>query len=301
VLVLATSAIALAAACAAPTATGAAASGLTGPEQQLIGAVGPSEVASGVLVKAGYDACTSLNSNALDPEAAVQSARKSGSLDDPTARAVVRAAADTLCPAASVVGLSPIPPRATAAAPATQPAAAKQVHTGQGNGVVTLATPVQVGILEFSCPKCSDTVVVKSDASIDPDLVNRFSNSGPYSGKRWMGLRGDTTTRLQVTAQGAWTLTVGGLDMARQVDPANTATGSGDDVVLYKIAPSTVTATHRGTSNFAVWVMSDKLSSPDLAVNETGSYDGTVMFPSPGEAALVQVQADGKWTLTPKV
>jgi hypothetical protein len=47
--------------------------------------------------------------------------------------------------------------------------------------------------------------------------------------------------------------------------------------------------------------MTDALSSPDLVVNEIGRYDGTVLLPaSAGNAGLIQVQACGDWTITPK-
>jgi hypothetical protein len=189
---------------------------------------------------------------------------------------------------------------ATAPPSTAPPPVPTQTYTGQGNDVVTLATPVEVGIMTFECPKCSGSTTVKSDAGIDEDLVNRFSG-GAYSGTRWLGMRGGTTSRLQVNAKGSWTLTVGGLDLVRQYEPTEAVIGSGDDVVLYRATPPTAALTHKGRSNFSVQVMTDGLTSPDLAVNEIGQYDGTVLFPATGsQAGLVQITADGAWTMTPK-
>jgi hypothetical protein len=189
----------------------------------------------------------------------------------------------------------PAVPTTTAAAAATVPA---QSYSGTGNDVVTLTTPVDVGIVEFDCPRCSGNTTVKSDASIDADLVSKFS--GSYSGKVWIGMRGGTTSRLQITASGPWTLKVGGLDLATLYDATEPVKGTGDDVVLYRTTPPTVDLTHSGKSNFSVLVMTDTIGYPDLAVNAIGKYRGRVMFPSKAsDAVLVQVTADGAWTMTP--
>ncbi|MEK6442150.1 hypothetical protein [Pseudonocardia sp. T1-2H] len=192
----------------------------------------------------------------------------------------------------------PAAPTTTAAAAAAAATVPAQSYSGTGNDVVTLTTPVDVGILEFDCPKCSGNTTVKSNASIDADLVSKFS--GSYSGKVWLGMRGGTTSRLQVTANGPWSLKVGGLDLATLYDATEPVKGTGDDVVLYRTTPPTVELTHSGKSNFSVLVMTDTIGYPDLAVNEIGKYSGRVMFPSKAsDAVLVQVTADGAWTMTP--
>jgi hypothetical protein len=190
-------------------------------------------------------------------------------------------------------------PTTTSTAAATTPPVPVQGYSGSGSDVVDFTTPVQFGVLRFDCPKCSGNVILKSDAAIDNALVNRI---GRYSGTRWIGARGDTTSRVQITARGDWKLTVGGFDLARMVEVTEPIKGTGDDVVLYRVLPQTVTATHDGNSNFIVQEATDGMTVPDLAINEIGSYTGTVMFPGNGSnAGLVQVTADGAWTLTPKL
>ena len=77
--------------------------------------------------------------------------------------------------------------------------------------------------------------------------------------------------------------------------------GEGDDVLLLLTAPKTAHFTHRGESNFQVGLVADSLRSPDGVINEIGSYDGTVFFKVDGsEAALVEVTADGAWSMTPQ-
>jgi hypothetical protein len=174
-----------------------------------------------------------------------------------------------------------------------------QVYEGNGNDVVDLANPIDRGVLVFECTRCSGDITVESDAQYDNQLIS--FKKAPYSGKRWLGMRGDTTTRLQVTAQGSWKVTVGGLDLARREAGTGPVSGKGDDVLLLGTAPKTVHFTHRGDSNFQVDLMADSLQFPEGVINEIGSYDGTVFFKVDGsEAALVEVAADGAWSMTPQ-
>lgn len=201
-------------------------------------------------------------------------------------------------PAASAPSATFPPPwTPTPAAAAASPLMTETV-TGAGSDVVDLQRPVGFGIIVFSCLKCVGNTVVKTDARIDNLIVNEV---GPYSGRHWIGARGGETSRVQVTAKGDWRLTVGDLSLARRVSAGQAVSGTGDEVVLYDRGPDTVHLTHDGESNFAVWVMTDSLVAPDLPVNEIGRFDGTVLFPVRGsEAALVQITADGDWTMTPK-
>ena len=56
-----------------------------------------------------------------------------------------------------------------------------------------------------------------------------------------------------------------------------------------------LTATHDGTSNFAILERTDRAFSYGLLVNEIGPYTGTVPL-SEGPSVIV-VTADGAWTL----
>ncbi|AEA29053.1 hypothetical protein Psed_6996 (plasmid) [Pseudonocardia dioxanivorans CB1190] len=193
---------------------------------------------------------------------------------------------------------------AAAATPSAPPAATTQTKSGQGTDVVTLDTSVEVGILKFDCSKCTGTVEVKTDAEYDPNIVF-YGHKAPYVGTSWLGMRGDTVTRIQVNTKGPWTVTVGGLDLIRVVDGKSPIAGKGDEVLRLTTPAGAAAITNKGGqySNFTVWVMTDGTSSPELAVNEVGgSYEGTVMFPvaGPDKIQLVQVKSDGNWTITPK-
>ncbi|HEX6347208.1 hypothetical protein [Umezawaea sp.] len=165
------------------------------------------------------------------------------------------------------------------------------VYTGQGDDVVALDRPSGIKIVKFECPACSSNTTLKSDG-FESLLVNEI---GAYSGLRWMDIRdGSRTTTLTVGAQGAWTLTVGGLDLAPLVE--GVASGSGDSVVFLAAGATKAKVGNVGDGNFAVHVASLKTSRIDLAVNTIGGYEGTVPLAGP---AIVQVTSSGDWSITP--
>ena len=82
-------------------------------------------------------------------------------------------------------GRPPDPPSPTVAA---GPTGAEQVFEGTGDDVVRLERPVNLGVVRFECPRCTRTTTVVSDAGIDTYVVQHLSG-GPYSGRRWIGVR----------------------------------------------------------------------------------------------------------------
>jgi hypothetical protein len=176
------------------------------------------------------------------------------------------------------------------AAPAPAPAVPPQKFTGKGNDVVDLPTPLDAGVVQFDCAKCSRNVIVKTEGDL---LVNTI---GKYTGTRWITQQ---TSRFEIQATGSWTLTVGGFDLATTAGDKAPVSGHGDQVLLFPSSPDKAHLTHKGDRNFIVQVIGADSSYPDLLVNDIGSWDGTVAMPDAGSLALVQVTADGNWTLTP--
>jgi hypothetical protein len=201
-------------------------------------------------------------------------------------------------PTATPARVTTTPPRTTT--PAPEPVAPAETFQGSGDDVVDLATPIdELGLMTFSCSSCDSNVIVESDAEYDNTLINAI---GEYTGQHWLNPRGTTTSRFQVQADGDWTLTAGGFD-DRLIRHAGTqpVQGTGDTVFFLLVAPDTAAFTHDGSSNFVVEVLADSVGFPDLAINEIGAYEGTVLFRVDGsEPALVQVTADGAWTMTPQ-
>lgn len=171
------------------------------------------------------------------------------------------------------------------------PTVAKQSFSGTGDNVetVNIAGPA---IAQFSCPGCTDNTVVQANGGTDPLLVNVI---GAYTGTTLIDAEnGSVVTQVTVTASSAWTLTIDDITAARTVQ--GVASGHGDDVFLLTSTSTKATITNNGSSNFAVYGYSEAISNP-LLVNEIGAYNGTVPLIGP---AVVQVQSDGDWTITPQ-
>jgi hypothetical protein len=115
---------------------------------------------------------------------------------------------------------------------------------------------------------------------------------GVYTGTTEYGSSsmGDGTT-LQITADGNWSLTIAPVSAA----PGLAASGAGDGVFLYDGSAGKITATHDGSSNFALIEETREAFTMGLLVNEIGADSGTVPLSS-GPSAIV-VSADGNWTL----
>ena len=114
---------------------------------------------------------------------------------------------------------------------------------------------------------------------------------GAYSGTVSYGLMGAESGMLQVTADGAWTVTIAPITSA----PLATAqvSGTGDAVYKYEGATAVAAVTHDGTSNFALH-QSDG-TWPNLLINEIGAYEGSV--PLMSGPSLLLIKADGAWTI----
>ena len=62
-------------------------------------------------------------------------------------------------------------------------------------------------------------------------------------------------------------------------------------MLLVSTDSSRLSATHNGSSNFAILGWGDRR---DLLVNEIGTYSGTVRL---GNPLALEIKADGEWTL----
>ena len=107
-------------------------------------------------------------------------------------------------------------------------------------------------------------------------------------------LENESTTRLQITSSGNWTIELLPLTEVRQETIPSQISGVGDDVVylngttpdLLKVEASSA------RDNFVVWSYG---SDRTLLVNEIAPYTGTVIIPS--DTKILVIQATGKWSL----
>ncbi|SDK90401.1 TM2 domain-containing protein [Cryobacterium psychrotolerans] len=165
-------------------------------------------------------------------------------------------------------------------------------QTGTGDNLVTLPAGATAGIVTATHDGGSNfaiSVLDASNASTGQLLVNTI---GRYAGTSAFGFNslGDGVT-LEISADGKWSVTIAPVSAA----PALLASGAGDRVFLYQGSAGKLTATHAGSSNFAVTEQTGEDFSFGLLINEIGAYSGTVPLSS-GPSVIV-VNADGQWTL----
>jgi hypothetical protein len=132
-------------------------------------------------------------------------------------------------------------------------------------------------------------------------LVNEI---GPWTGRHAIEIPVSGDYVFEVTAGGDWAIEI------IQPTPLNwqsvnapyEVSGAGSDVVLFVyLEPGLrrVTATHDGSSNFAVWVYNSDASARDLLYNEIGPVNGSTGLEvgDGGVYAVFDITADGNWTL----
>lgn len=185
--------------------------------------------------------------------------------------------------------------------PTPEPTAGPAFETiklsGKGTKVPKFSIPEDAAAIATITNKGTSNFVVwtvGTDGSTQDLLVNTI---GSYRGTVLF----DTDTHsvaFKVESNGSWTIAIEPVTSARSWDGSSSLAGKGDDVVLVQPAASgfvTVNITHKGSSNFVIWVYS--LDGRDLLVNEIGNYSGENIIPD--STVLLQVQADGSWTVTP--
>lgn len=190
-----------------------------------------------------------------------------------------------------------------AAEPAEEPAAnpfVEQYGTFEpvslsGTGDMVIPVPALVGIVGATHSGSANFSISGLDAnnqSTGELLVNAI---GAYSGTTAFGLSAFAdTVNLQLSADGAWTVTIAPIAAAPAL--VLPATSTGDGVFLYDGAASMWAMTHAGSSNFAVVEYGGMF--PNLMVNEIGVYSGTV--PAQAGPSVIEVSADGAWSITPQ-
>jgi hypothetical protein len=183
-------------------------------------------------------------------------------------------------------------PRTSTLAPSPVTAPSRpSTFSGRGDDVITINRPDGVKIIRFACPHCGGNTILLINGA-EYLLVDTI---GPYSGQQWADVQdGSNTTKITITADSAWTLVVGGIDLARTSTGA--VSGHGDDVLLLNANTSQAAITNQGNGNFIVQDVSPSGGSANLDVDTIGSYQGTVPLTGP---ALVQIKSDGSWSVDP--
>lgn len=163
--------------------------------------------------------------------------------------------------------------------------------TQQGSGDTIIELPASVGLVTAAHNGSANFIVQVLDANNQSSGDLLVNTIGSYSGQTAFGLNAFSEgVRLQVTADGAWELTVAPIESA----PELAQSGSGDGVFLHDGGAGAAALTHDGSANFIVHQHSDDMFSMGLLVNDIGAYSGTV--PMAAGPSVVTVTADGGWT-----
>ena len=121
-----------------------------------------------------------------------------------------------------------------------------------------------------------------------------INTSKVYDGKVFDGDFNKNT--LEVNAQGEWTIEVLDLTNAStHIEQGQTVTGHGDDVLLVYSYGKTATFKQNGKGHVAVKIY-DGRGYYDLAVNESGEYEGKFMLGK--NPCIITVESESDWELT---
>lgn len=164
--------------------------------------------------------------------------------------------------------------------------------SGSGDDVVDMVVPDDLpAVLTLSHDGSSNFAVI-SHTQENERLDLLVNTIGDYSGQRPVNLYdGENVGFLEVTADGPWTVRAVPFSDIERFETS--ASGTGDTVLFVTGGGGRLAVTHSGESNFVVLSHG---SSRDLLVNEIGTYDGTVLLD--GAALVLEIQADGDWTLS---
>lgn len=181
--------------------------------------------------------------------------------------------------------------------PSSTPTVMKpRTYRGVGDKVVKVKETEDILLATLTHQGTSNFIVNPLDpgGAEQMTMVNAIGN---YRGTVLVNEENGKVLRgIKIKADGAWTLTLKPLVMARQWTGARVA-GRGDDVLLLSPASSgltTVKVNHSGSSNFIVHSYAE--GSGEGLINEIGSYRGEVLLPD--GTVLVTILADGRWTFT---
>jgi hypothetical protein len=128
---------------------------------------------------------------------------------------------------------TPQPTNTPTPEPTATPAPQPVTYSGNGTNVIDIQKPGDVVLAYIRGNAGSRYFGVESydDTGEQVDLL--VNTTDPYEGVVLMDIRdGDHSTRLQVTAEGEWSIELRPLNTARRVNIPGTIEGTGDDVFI---------------------------------------------------------------------
>ena len=147
----------------------------------------------------------------------------------------------------------------------------------------------------------------RDELSINTIGIYGGARAHPVSSDSFLGLIPGPHL-LEVTADGSWDIQLRQEFPSAGAAPPLEKDGTGDEVLTWlalNAGTYIVSASHRGSSNFIVYLSSSDGSDSELLVNEIGQYGGQkvvkvgggILDLPPGYYAIV-VEADGDWSIS---
>lgn len=188
---------------------------------------------------------------------------------------------------------TPLESPSASAEPTSAPEPELVTYEGSGTKIIKVRKPEDGPVLAtFTHNGGSNFAVWSLDSDLE-QLDLPVNTIGDFSGTTILDRNdGENTARIEVEADGTWTIELAPLSTARQF--TDKAQGTGPDVLIYQGPTGVATLKNQGQGNFAVWFFSTETS--DLAANEIGNYSGEAVIPE-GPTA-VQIESEGKWSIT---
>jgi hypothetical protein len=173
---------------------------------------------------------------------------------------------------------------------------AAETHRGEGNALIPLPDGARAGLLTARHTGDGDFWLTLRGADNERTGEQPVVTTGDYQGTTVWGIHNNAdATALQVTADGAWTITIAPINAAKDL-PA-TGHGLGDAVFLHDGTARALTATHEGTGVFTVTsITEDPLATTALATH-TGPFTGTAHIGSMPTVIAV-TSTGGSWHLS---
>lgn len=182
------------------------------------------------------------------------------------------------------------------AAPSPEPVPASPepvTYTGSGDDVIDIEPPTDQFVLQITGNSAARHFAVEGYDSQGEPTELFVNTTDPYTD----GITIDptfTTTTLEISATGEWSISLVPLQSLEQITVGTTLDGTGDQVLLVSGNPTRASITgNAGAHHFAVTVYGP--SGSDLLVNTTDPYEGNVMVT--GDPVVLEVDSEDAWSI----
>lgn len=162
--------------------------------------------------------------------------------------------------------------------------------SGSGDSVVKLGDAADATAVAVTAKHQGSSNFVIEALNSDNDTTELLVNTiGGYSGTTFLPI--EDVTRLKITADGSWSITVSPIADMKEIKLPQES--KGDKVLTYSGDAADWAIKHNGESNFAMYQITD--DGQDLLINEIGTYSGTI--PMSSGPSIIIMTADGTWTV----